>query len=118
MHTLRLLVLSLVVLFSGCEGPIGPPGPEGPPGASVAIQSQMIRIEMDGGALLTFRGTQIEDVVVNCWVGDSPSGPWYGVATDINNGITCVATNRERDLLVVLLGGPPRWWFLVTLVSS
>ena len=112
---LLVLAFALPALFLSCEGPTGPIGPAGPPGASAKIESRLAQVGSDGGASVLFQNRQIEGSVVDCWLGDSPGGPWYGVATDIDYGLTCIASNNRNDLFVTLLGAPPNWWFLVTL---
>ncbi len=109
---MRTLILLLAILAVACEGPVGPPG------APAEIVSQMVQVDSEGKAALQFVGRRIEDTVVSCWIGESPEGPWYGVASDVVFGLLCVAMNTETSLWVQLFGGPADWFFLVTLASS
>ena len=102
----------------GPQGPIGPTGPQGPQGASAEIQSQMVLIGSGGTAVLRFTGLQVASSVVTCWISDSTAGPWLGISTDTSAGISCGVVNSGSDLLVLLVGGIPGWWFLATAAAA
>ena len=126
----RSIAVVLLALCAGCsgdvgptgpggpQGPIGPAGQQGPPGASASVQSQMIRIGSGGSAVLRFTGLQVESTVVNCWMSDDVAGPWLGIATDVGSGLSCGVSNSGSDLLVLLVGGVPGWWFLATTAAA
>ncbi len=102
----------------GPQGPVGPAGPQGPQGASADVQSQMVQLDASGDGVLRFVGFQVESTVVTCWMSDTPAGPWLGIATDVGSGISCGVSNSGSDLLVILIGGVPGWWFLATAAAA
>lgn len=103
---------------TGIQGPTGPTGPQGPQGASAEVSSQMIQIAGDGTAVLLFPALQVETTVLNCWIASTAAGPWLSVATDLLSGLSCGASNSGPDLFVLLIGGPPGWQFLATVVTT
>jgi len=78
----------------------------------------MIRLDTNGDGALRFTGLQVESTVVTCWISDSTAGPWLGIATDLGSGLSCGVSNSGSDLLVVLIGGAPGWWFLATAAAA
>ena len=130
MAAVLLLVLAGCSGDDGATGPTGPAGPtgatglegatgpEGPPGASAEVQSQMIQIGTDGSAGLNFTGLQVESTVVTCWMSDSTGGPWLAIASDVSANIACGTLDSGPDLLVLLIGGVPGWWFLATAAGT
>ena len=78
----------------------------------------MVQIASDGTAALLFLGLQVETTVLNCWISETVAGPWLSVATDVLTGLACGASNSGSDLFVLLIGGPPGWQFLATVVTT
>lgn len=130
----RVILLTVTLVFVGCEGPTGPEGPQGPSGsqglagqqgpqgpqgdpgaADVLVQSTTV--EEDGTALLVFANAQVENSVVTCWLSDTSAGPWFKVGTDLE-GPSCAAGNGGGNLGVFLIGSPPGWIFMATVVTG
>ncbi len=73
---------------------------------------------VERATVLRFTGLQVESTVVTCWISDSTAGPWLGISTDTSAGISCGVVNSGSDLLVLLVGGIPGWWFLATAAAA
>jgi hypothetical protein len=73
----------------------------------------------NGEGTLVFPDAQVEGSVVSCYTSDSPTGPWYIVASElIAFGIICDMENSGSDMLVTMSGGFPYWYFLATLIKE
>lgn len=103
---------------TGAQGVPGDPGPPGLPGASATIWWGIATLDANGEGSLLFSDAQVEGSVITCYLGDSSAGPWLVIATDVTSGLACGVSNVGPDLLVMLIGGVPGWFFLVTLAKA
>ncbi len=122
------LFASLAVLFvmAACEGPVGPEGPQGPqgpqgiqgpqgvPGVSPNTLSYQGFLDSAGEGGAIFPGASLTRSIVNCWIS-SDGTTWLQLATDTNGnaGASCGAAQSGSSLVVAVVGGPPRWHFLI-----
>ena len=119
---LAVVALSLVSL--SCEGPMGPQGPQGPPGPvgpqgprgeSTVTMTAQGTIPSDGGIVAAFPSTDINNALVNCWVGNYEQGTLIWIKVSLHESATCAATQSGTSLRVALLG-PVGWRYLVVVV--
>ena len=134
MHRLIAATATIFVLFA-CEGPMGPEGPQGPPGpqgvhgiqgpqgppglpgiSPVALTYRgTLDARGDGGA--RFTNTYLRSSIVNCWVSQNGNA-WLQIAIDTNGNAatSCGAVQSGNDLIVAVVGAPPRWQFIIVVV--
>jgi hypothetical protein len=77
-----------------------------------------VQLDGNGEGTLVFPDAQIEGSVITCYTSNSSTGPWLVIATDTYEGIACGAVNNGSDMLVMMTGGVPYWYFLATLVKE
>ena len=115
------LLLAVLLIAGACEGPIGPqgpggpPGPEGPQGEAATAFAREGAIPSAGGVTVSFPGLRVENVLVNCWVGDPGGRVFVWVKVAVASAATCGAAQDGADLKVLLLG--PRGWRYLIVVA-
>ncbi len=117
----HVVVLSLMLALAACEGSVGPTGPQGPVGASgpgLRTVGTTI-IALDGTARIQLPasfGTMDNPPAISCFIAREQGGPWLVVATDLSSGLSCGIGASGGSLVVVLVSGPPFWFFRVVAV--
>ena len=129
----RLLATTATILaLVACEGPMGPEGPQGPqgpqgiqgpqgpqgtPGFSPSTLTYRGTLDSNGEGGAIFPGANIERAIVNCWISQDGSA-WLQLATDTNGNAaaSCGAVQDGSSLVVVIVGAPPRWQFIIVVV--
>lgn len=131
-HRLRFSVMlgTILLITAACEGPVGPQGPQGSagpqgiqgppglPGVSAEIWWGRVVLDANGEGTVVFPDAQVEGSVVSCYTSNSSTGPWLTIATDVYADISCGAMNSGSDLLIMMNGGIPNWYFLATLAKA
>ena len=117
----HVAVLALLLTVAACEGSVGPMGPQGPVGASGPGMRTVgtTLIALDGTARIQLPvgfGTMDNPPAISCFIAQVQSGPWLVVATDLSTGLSCGIGASGGSLVVVLVGGPPFWFFRVVAV--
>ena len=124
----RLLATTATILaLVACEGPMGPEGPQGPqgiqgpqgpqgtPGFSPSTLTYRGTLDSNGEGGAIFPDANIERAIVNCWISQNGSA-WLKLATDTNAAVSCGAVQDGSSLVVVIVGAPPRWQFIIVVV--
>ena len=78
----------------------------------------MVTLDANGEGTLVFQDAQAEASVVSCYTSNSSTGPWIAVASETATTIACGLMNSGPDLLVMMIGADPYWYFLATLVKE
>ncbi len=72
-------------------------------------------IPRDGGIAVAFPNTDLDNALVNCWVGTYDQGTLIWLKVSLHADATCAATQAGSALRVALLG-PVGWRYLIVVV--